>query len=370
MGDRTGSVKAFRAAESRARLSGPSVTFRAEQVQKETGKINPLVDPKGHGVIRRSISRKDQVGDHWVMTIGTAMPVELRLDTTSSMGDNVDRAMSVLPTTYSLLAQVPGAVLGRYDTQMANQIFNDVDDSGPVLCRTQFEMDVEIANQLTMMIPVRAGGDHPEDPQYGMFASVYLTAAEIHELGLRGYDFTVTDATAHEDINLRTLESVFGDQVIEKVAENGHQISERSLPQMGDIIRELLEVSHAFLLSVDSGNVSYWERFYGSERVVVLPRTELLPQVQAAIIGLTEGTLNLQTVEKFLVENTDTAPGEAEQVLRAVSHIPLGAQVMLPNFDKIPVKGSQFKNKEDLWPMADEEVTIEEEEESAGMWDV
>jgi hypothetical protein len=370
MGKRTLSREAFRAAESTAKAAGPSITSRAKQKLKSTGKIDPLVDPAGHGVIRRSISRKDKEGEYWVLTVGTAMPVELRLDTTGSMGDNVDRAFDALPHTYSLLAQVPGAVLSRYDAQICNAIFNDVDDDGPVLCRTQFEMDIEIANQLTKMIPLGMGGDEPEDPQYGMFASAYLTAAEIHKLGLKGYDFTVTDATAHGDIDLRILKHVFGDEVIEKANENGHQLDKHNLPQMDEIVNDLLMSSHAFVLTVGTRSVSYWERCYGSERVVTLPSIDVLPHAQAAIIGLTEGVLNLQSLETFLVEQGGLKPGQASQVVKAVAGIPIGAQVELPNFDKIPMAGDRFTNKTDLWPIADEDVVINPGGETSGsMWE-
>lgn len=368
MTGRTFTREAFREAEKEAKAKGPSVTSGAEQQQKKTGKINPLVDPAGHGLIRRSISRKDKEGEYWVLTVGTAMPTELRLDTTSSMRDNVDRAFNALPHTYELLAQVPGAVLSRYDTQICNSIFNDVDDDGPTLCRTQFEMDVEIANQLAMMIPVRQGGDNPEDPQYGMFASVYLTAAEIYMLGLKGYDFTVTDDSAHGNIELDTLKRIFGNKVIEKVKENGHQIDEHNLPQMGLIIQEMLNFSHAFLLSVGGSNVNFWKRYYGHDRVVVLPAIEYLPHIQAAIIGLTEGTLNLQNLEDFMIKQGGVHSGEASQILKAVAGIPIGAQTILPNFNKIPMKGDRFKNKTDLWPIAEDDVVLETEEASPGMW--
>jgi hypothetical protein len=363
------SSEAFSEAEKRAKSEGPTVTAKAEQRRRDTGKIDPLVDPKEYGVIRRSITRKEKEGKYWVITNGTAMPIELRCDVTASMGSNVDKAFTSLPQTYSLLAQVPGAVLERYDPQICNAIFNDVSDDGPVLCRSQFEMDIKIAEQLTLMIPLRDGGDYPEDPQYGMFGSAYLTSAEIHKLGLKGYDFTVTDATAHGNINLRTLKEVFGEEVLEKVKENGHQIDEHNLPQMKEAILKLHENSHAFLISIEGNNVHYWKEYYGSERIVVLSDTNYLPHAQAAIIGLTEGTLNLQNLEKFLIEQGGLLPGEASTISRAVAHIPIGAQAILPNFDKIPVKGDRFKEKTDLWPIPEDEIKIEDDPGEGKMWD-
>ena len=43
--------------------------------------------------------------------------------------------------------------------------------------------------------------------------------------------------------------------------------------------------------------------------------------------------------------------GNAQQIRRAVAHIPIGAQTMLPNFNRIPFAGAKFAKKGDLWPI-------------------
>jgi hypothetical protein len=139
---------------------------------------------------------------------------------------------------------------------------------------------------------------------------------------------------------------------------------------MEQIIKDLLLHSHAVLLSVDRRNLNFWRGYYGRERVVELPHTELIPHVQAAIIGLTEGTLNLQNVEDFLIKQSELKEGDANQVLRAIQHIPIGAQMALPNFKRIPMKGARFAEKTDLWPIPDDQVEVETVEEDTGkMWD-
>ncbi|MCX6795501.1 MAG: hypothetical protein NT165_02105 [Candidatus Falkowbacteria bacterium] len=105
--------------------------------------------------------------------------------------------------------------------------------------------------------------------------------------------------------------------------------------------------------------IRYWEGIFGPERVIVLPETELLPEVQAAIIGLTEGTLTLETVEEFLTSQAKINSTQASQIKRAVAGIPLCAQMLLPNFEIIPMKGDKFANKRDLWPIKAEDITEE-----------
>ena len=351
---------------------GPA-THRAEMQAMKTGKLHELVDPSGYGVVRRSLLRFDQRPDGlYKMTIGCSVPVEIRLDTTGSMGGNVDVALGVLPDTYGLSAQmVPGC-----DLHMAIGIFGDVQDSFP-LCRPQFEMQAEkIVEQLTLMVPERAGGDFPEDPHYGLFGAAYLTAAYINRIGLKRYDFTVSDAPARERLSTDQLKRVFGSSVFDKAAENGHKlpIDESSgYLWTKDVVSDVIKESHAFFLQVGDQRETrqFWVDMFGPERVISLPSVRLLPQVQASIIGLTEGTLDLQSLAGFLEKNGVNAR-DARDITRSVINIPIGAQAALPNFARRPQAGDVFREKTDLWPMDPSEVpalseaTGEEPEVEAG----
>lgn len=353
----------YRRVADEAESEGSS-TFKGEQRHKEGKGLHELVDPKGFGVIRRSLTVYEPEGDRFKATQGIAMLEETRLDTTGSMGNNVDIAMKVLPKTYDLLAKIDGAVLGRYDVQMITAIFGDVVDDY-VLCRSQAEMDERIAEQMTLMVPEGGGGDSDEDPQYGLFGAAYLTKAVINEYGLKYYDFTVTDARGRDRLSLETLKRVFGESVLEKVTENGYQVKAKDLPTTKQVVGDLLKNAHAFLLQVgsDSEVARFWKNIYGRDRVVTLSDTKLLPEVKAAIIGLTEGVLTLQTLEEFLITNAKLSKTEASEIKRAVAGIPIGAQSILPNFDKIPMEGSIFAQKGDLWPVTEEIVSEESEKE-------
>ena len=354
MGKETFSRTLYRSAVTSHVPSEGSVTLRAEQQARETGKLHQLVDPQGYGVIRRSLLRFEQREDGlWQLTIGTSMPVETRVDTTGSMGHNVDVALKVLPDFYDLCSSVlPGS-----DLHVATGIFGDVCDRF-ILCRPQFEMIAsKIVEQLTLMVPERNGGDAPEDPHYGIFGGAYLVAAYINRIGLKSYDFTVSDAPARDMLDEKQLIRVFGEEVFEKVAQNGHQIDRHNLPSTADVVQDLLKRAHGFFLQVgnSTSTTDFWTRIYGSERVIILPDTELLPQVQSAIIGLTEGTLDLQSVADYLHEHNVSAPN-AKLIVRSIAGIPIGAQAALPNFHKKPVKGDLFREKTDLWPIDPSEL--------------
>jgi hypothetical protein len=349
MGDKTFSKVAYTAASEKFVPSEGPATRRAEQTAHKTGKLNPLVDPAGYGVIRRSLPRFEKQGNGlWLLTVGTPMPSETRVDTTGSMGGNVDVVLRVLPKGFEMWI----TVLPGYDLQVANGIFGDVVDRF-VMCRPQFEMEAEkIVEQLTLMVPERDGGDSAEDPHYGLFGAAYLTDRYINRIGLKGYDFTVSDAPAHDLFDESQLQRIYGKEVFKKAADNGFPIDANSLPSIAEVIQDLLKRAHAFFLQVgDSSETKrFWTKKFGPERIIVLPDTELLPQVQAAIIGLTEGTLELAQVEEFLQTN-NVGKDDAKRIVRSVANIPIGAQASLPNFSKRPQKGDLFKEKTDEWPI-------------------
>jgi len=344
------------------------VTAKAERQAQETGKLAPTVDP-AHDVIRRSLMRFDKSpSGGWIVTVGVPIPLESEVDTTGSMGNNVDISMKNLPDTYELAAEMlPGC-----DPQLAMGIFGDVLDRF-VFQRPQFEMTAKaIVGYLKDMVPEREGHDLPEDPQYGLFAAAYLTNAYINRIGLKGYHFCVSDATAHNYFDMRNLRRVFGDDVLTHVnanvtecyGQNKHFTEARieSL-KIGDVAKDLLTLSHAFFLQVESDEYvsSFWREIYGAERVIVIPTTRHLPQVQAAIVGLTEGTLSINDTAGWLRQHK-VGERMAGELTDQLAKIPLGAQEILrAKLERpLPKAGDIFKSKTDLWPTDSKTTTTEQ----------
>ncbi|GHU09703.1 hypothetical protein FACS189431_8180 [Alphaproteobacteria bacterium] len=365
MGARTFSVSSYREARvSRGVVEDEHVTRVAEQTARETGKLKPTVDPSVD-VIRRSLLRFNQTDDGYTVTIGCPMNVEESTDTTGSMGGNVDVNMGVLPDTYDLLSQV----LPGYDLQLALGIFGDVCDRFP-LQRPQFEMTAEtIVEYLTDFVPERKGGDTPEDPQYSMFAAAYLTDAYTNRIGLKGYYFVTSDAPIHNRISEDQLIRIFGKDVFKKLTENGNQIDKNSLPTPSEVAHALKKRMHTFFLQVGRQNdaTECWIRLFGADRVIHLPDVHYKPHVQAVIVGLTEGILQLSEVEDFLVKNNLTE-SMARKITQSVSCIPLGEQAKL--LEKLehplPKPGDVFASKTDLWPVSYAEDIPEEKKEDEG----
>lgn len=380
MGKDTGSRRAYERVSRRAVASGRAATHRAEKQVMKTRELNPLVDPAANdwGKARRSLIRFNDLPDgRFEVSVGLSVPVEIRLDTTASMGSNVDIALKGIPDTRDYL---DGVMRPGCEAHVATGVFNDIRDTFPdgspgiVLTRSQFEMTERMAEQMQYHIPMRDGGDGPEDPHYGLFGAAYLSKFYVNRIGLKGYDFTVSDATAHPQLQRDQLIRIFGEDVFDAVVENGHQIDPNQLPSNKAVVRDLLTRSHAFFLQVNNSvdTTRYWVDLMGEDRVIVLPRTELLPQVVSAVVGLTEGTLDLQTVGEYLIER-GVNKDDAEQIERSVRNIPIGAQTVLENFNNIPVRGDIFDSKDDLWPAVraadrDDFEGGSESTEEAGGW--
>lgn len=367
MGERRFSRDTFSGFRERVDSAGGDTSYAGRQHIHETKKLHPLVDPAGYSLVRKALPRYVELSDGRLqLAAGVPMLVETLLDTTGSMGGNVTLAFNALPTLYGLLTEGAHAVLGRYDPQILNAIFGDTQDRF-ILARTQAEMDEKIPEQLTLMVPEGAGGDEPEDPEYGLFGAAFLTDAAINDYGLKSYHFTVTDATSHGRIDKSELVRVFGDTVFETVKENGHDLDEKSLPFTDDIVAVLKKQAHAFMILVGNRAHRYWLPMYGNEHVVVIDSTEHLPYVEAAIIGLVEGVLDLQSLPGFL-EGAGCRSMAARAIQRAVAGIPIGAQIRFENFSKIPTKGTVFAKKRDLWPVADAAPQGAEVSESENEW--
>ena len=353
MGDKPFSVDSYVSARrSYGITSDKDVTKTAERQARATGKLNEIVDP-GINPMRYSKIRLNPHRKMWITTMGCPMDIEVSCDTTGSMGGEVDTEMKILPKLYEAIAKV----LPGYDPQLCLGIFGDVVDDF-VLCRPQFEMEAEkIVRYLKEMAPQRAGGDSPEDPQYAMFARAYLTNAYTNRIGLKGYHFIVTDATCHGSIRRQDIQRIFGNSVFENELKNM-----REIPSFKKVVKDLKAKTHQFILVVDdrSSTYEYWREVCGKKSVVRISTTGQLPEVISAIIGLTEGTIDITDIGNTVASHCGSS------TIYDLNNIEIGAQAKLRQALPFPIPkiGDIFRTKEDLWPIQPDEKVGDEEKPS------
>ncbi len=349
MGHQTFSVESYRKARYDYGIThDKDVTKVAEQRAQETGHLSEIVDP-AINPMRFSKIRLNPHQKKWIATLGCPMDIEVSCDTTGSMGGEVDTEMAILPDLYEAVAKV----LPGYDPQLCLGIFGDVCDEF-AMCRPQFEMEApKIVNYLKEMAPQRGGGDAAEDPQYAMFARAYLTDAYTNHIGLKGYHFIVTDATCHNRLRREDIKRIFGKEIFESELKNM-----TDLPTMKEMVKELKEKTHQFILVVGHYNdaVNFWQALCGRKSVITIDSTDKLPEVISCIIGLTEGTLDVANIKEYF----DTEP-----LIKQLSNIELGTQVKLRHKmpHPVPKAGDIFKHKTDIWPIQPDEDQSEDQNE-------
>lgn len=323
-----------------------TATYEGEERVRQGKGLDSLVDPKERGVIRVAGNLLVAAGDVFELKFGVAMPGKTDIDTTGSMGGNVDIAFRVQPKVQNLLIQGKNAVLKRYHTQLATGVVQDRVDRFPYQV-SQFEPDNEVERQMGLLVPERSGADPTEDYQLGLFSTAYLTETAIVKYGLKGYYFSVGDQQGRDEFDDGVLRQVFGSKVFELA-----KLSKDSLPSTDEVAKKLLSNWHGFFLQVGKNRyvTEWWSRVLGRERVIALPRTELMAEVQAVVIGLTEGVLDLKSAVDFLKE-AKVSVSDAKAIVEACGQIPVGLQASLPNFDKIPLAGAKFASRDDIWPI-------------------
>jgi hypothetical protein len=351
---------------------GPDVAARGREEIRATNALHPLVDPAGFNVIRRSLHR--HIGGPRGLLLrpnGLALLIESLLDGTGSVGaDNHRAAFAALPDLYKLVAKAAP----YFDPQIMNAVFGDAHNSGwneqYYLQRTQAEMAEQITEQLQLLVPqCNGGGNGSEDPDLGLFGAAYLTDAAINDYGLKWYHFTTTDEPPYGSVEDAGLRYVFGDQVYSKAAENGHHIDQTQPLRTEQIVTDLLGRAHAFVLIIPHKGVrggrwrtdERWVELYGRDRVLYMEDISLIAYFQALIVGLTEGTVSLDTAEDFL-SKAGCNRHQAERVVDAVAGIPLRAQAMLPGYQKIPPTDALFRNKRDTDPVDPAQIGGDEDD--------
>lgn len=371
----------YEAASNRSSSTADNVR-RSHQEQAATGKIsNPLVDPSSYDGIRISRTRFEETPSGLFRLVkGLAMCLSTYVDGSSSFGHTlVQQTIFGLKNTFVVCSKS----MSKYELWLLSGVFNDCEECWKTtpyfpLYRTQFEYDPDkIVDQLLSCVPNNGGcGNGGEDPQYAVFAEAYLTNKTITDYGLKSYAFFVSDEPMHDVFSVKNLKRIFGDKVFETINENGFKdVNEHQVPTVKEAVKQMLETTHAFYIGLGDdwtfdrhgrSALECWTELLGKDRVIPLygMSGEIVPYVQGVITGLTEGTINMIDVPKYLGE-AGVSKSDISVITKAVINVPVGAQAKL--LDRLPhplpKEGDLFENKTDLWPIDPSKIADIAEEE-------
>lgn len=322
------------------------VHARGEEVFRRTGKLDPMVNV--HGARRASRNAMVKDGTVAVLTNGIKLPIVSATDGTGSMGENVAKAFHGMGRMDAML----GGLRVRYQTDLSFAVMQDVDDHHPVYQMSQWESDNRAAEHIRLLLPDKDGGDATEDYDIGLWYLLNCTDVDIVRYGLKGYIFVVGDQIGRGYVTDSKISTHLGH------AMQGERIS------TGDMCQALLKQWHVFYVQVGSGGggyrnetTSWWHERLGQDRVVIVPEPDLLAEVQAGLLYVTE-TRNptkdgLISFLKADGANKEVSDAEANQVWQWITEarVPFGEQVKLPGYGDIPMPGAKFAHYRHTWPI-------------------
>ena len=347
----------FRQTAKTMRARGEDVHDAGKRYRDEHGKLHPNVDIMNSPprVSRNAMVPGDEPGTS-VLRNGPSLPVLLGFDGTASTAFWVKEFFKGAERQFGLLE----GLRSRYNTQIASAVVQDVynvrHDGLPVVEVTQFESDERSADQVRLLQPASKGNDTAaEDYEYFLAYSTLVEADIWGYYGLKGYLTLTLDEVGKDGISLEGVRRYLGQSV--------------DMPEMStaELCHELLKRWHLFILQVPSCGHSmlsrtydYWCDAAGRNRVIPVSRPEMLAEVRAALIYMTEvgnptkqGLIDFFRMDKDGSDaiRVDSATIDAVwDMIKGVGEL-VGAQAALPNYDGIPLPGSVFRHYRDPWPI-------------------
>lgn len=325
----------------RMRERSERVHDTGQEIFEQTGRLDKMVDIFGVKRVSRNAFIKNPDGTYTLVN-GIKSATELITDGTGSMGENVGKAFYAMGKYYGMMFSFSH----RYQIDLSVAVVQDVDDKHPVFQMAEFESDNRAAEHIKKLVPDKEGGDAIEDYDLGLFYIDNYVEIDINRYGLKGYCFLVADQIGRGYV---TSESV--------KKHLGHSIQKEKV-MTKEICRSLLTKWHLFYIQVDGTNniTDWWEDKMGIGRVITIDDSDLLAEVQAGLVYVTE-TLepSFDGFTEFLSggNNGRISQEKAKKVwswLQTARQF-FGAQAKLPGYNDIPKPGDVFANLRDIWPI-------------------
>lgn len=319
-----------------------SVHDRGEEVFRQTGQLDPMVNIFGKRRASRNAFEKNPDGTTCTLTCGIKLPVVTCTDGTGSMGGNVAKAFNSMQAIFDMLF----ALKHRYHLDLSEAVVQDVRDEHPVYQMAQFESDNKAAEHVRLLCPDRDGKDNTEDYDLGLLYLDQAVDTDIGQYGLKGYLFVIADSDGRGYVTPESAKKYLGLDI------QGNKSTK-------SICQSLIQKWHFYFIQVE-GSYScneWWTNNLGSSRLITIDDPDLLAEVQAGLIYVTETAQpNRDGLATFLFAggaNKKISEYDIDRIWGwlQTARIHFGAQAKLPGFDSIPKPGDVFAHYRDPWPI-------------------
>lgn len=340
----------YRAAVREMRSRGEDVYATGRRHLQETGTLHPYVDVTKNRGSHNAMVPGEEPGTH-VLVNGIALPIINMFDGTGSTSYWLDAFFHAAERQYDLL----DGIRTRYNTQMASSVVQDVTDRTPVVQLSQFESDERVAEQVRFLQPWSHGGDAPEDYDLGLAAGLYVYADLWTYYGLKGYFTLTADEIGRGFVTEANVSRHLGQSLT--TIQGGNPMNTQELCQ------RLMDKWHVFLLQVPSNGgymhphtTQWWNEVLGPGRVILVDNPDLLAEVRAALVYVTEAEVPTKQGLARFMQNGNTSYVKADQLdkiwkMIQVAKEHFSAQAKLPGYQDIPRPGDIFAHYRDPWPI-------------------
>jgi hypothetical protein len=326
---------------------GEDVHARAIHVVRSTGMLDPNVRvyKTEQGPVSR-VSRNAFIknpDNTCILACGIKLPIITATDGTGSMGENVAKAFESMKEIFGMLR----GLQSRYQIDLSQAVMQDIGDPHDVFQMSQFESDNRAAEHVRLLLPDKGGGDNTEDYDLGLGYLDLGVNTDINQYGLKGYLLIIADADGRGSVSPEAMEEYFGFKI------QGRRNTK-------SICQSLLKKWHLYFIEVDGGcNCTSWwsEQLGGGDRIIQISNADLLAEVEAGLIYVTE-TLqpDRDGLEKFLLAGDTNKRISSENVDRIWNYLQsikahFGEQARLPGYNDIPKPGDVFAHYRDPWPI-------------------
>ena len=340
------SAKTYRETVKKMADEGEKAGDRGQEVFKRTGKLDPLVNV--FEVERKSCNAFSKNGDNtYTLVNGIKIPIISMVDGTGSMGENVEKGFLSMERLFDMLSPIQT----RYQIDLSTAVVQDTVDFHPVFQMSQFESDNRAAEHVRLLVPDGKGGDAPEDYDLGLWYVENCVETDfVRYEGLKGYFFLIGDQIGRGRVCKDDVKTHLG-----------HSMQEDSV-STSEICDSLLKKWNFFYIEVEGSTSahSWWSKRIGSERVIEIDNPDLLAEVQASLVYVTEYS---QPTEEGLGEflkakgnNKNVSQTDISTVWEwlQVAESLFGAQAKAEGYNNIPMPGDIFKDIRDIWPIGHE----------------